>query len=59
MTRLFIQALLVFSSVIDPSFVNAQGTYPTKPVKIIVPFLAGGTTDIVGRLVAQELTKAG
>ncbi len=33
--------------------------YPNKPVKLIVPFLAGGTTDIVGRLAAQELSKAG
>jgi tripartite-type tricarboxylate transporter receptor subunit TctC len=59
MTRLLIQTLLVFTSAIVPSFGSAQSTYPTKPVKIIVPFLAGGTTDIVGRLVAQELTKAG
>jgi tripartite-type tricarboxylate transporter receptor subunit TctC len=59
MTRLLIQTLLVLTSAIVPSFVSAQSTYPTKPVKIIVPFLAGCTTDIVGRLVAQELTKAG
>ena len=32
----------------------AQG-YPTQPVKILVGFPPGGTTDVVGRLVAQEL----
>jgi tripartite-type tricarboxylate transporter receptor subunit TctC len=33
----------------------AQG-YPNKPVRIIVPFPAGGTTDIVTRIVAQKIT---
>jgi tripartite-type tricarboxylate transporter receptor subunit TctC len=31
--------------------------YPTKPVKIIIPFPAGGVTDIVGRLVAQKMSE--
>lgn len=32
--------------------------YPTKPVRIIVGFSAGGTTDVVARLLAKELTQA-
>ena len=35
----------------------AQSDYPNKPVKVIVPFPAGGTSDVMGRLVAEELTK--
>ena len=36
----------------------AQTAWPNKPVRIIVPFAAGGTTDILARSMAPELTKA-
>jgi len=32
-------------------------SYPTKAVRLVVPFLAGGSTDIVGRTVAQKLNE--
>ena len=37
--------------------VSAQ-TYPTKPVRIMVPFPTGGTADILARIAGTELSKA-
>ena len=42
---------------VTPFAARAQA-WPAKPVRLIVPFPPGGTTDVVSRLVAAELTKA-
>ncbi|HET6263765.1 MAG TPA: tripartite tricarboxylate transporter substrate-binding protein, partial [Usitatibacter sp.] len=43
-------------AVLLPAAAGAQ-SWPTKPVKMIVPFAAGGATDVVARLLAQKLTE--
>ena len=35
----------------------AQAAYPSRPVKVIVPFGAGGTADLVARIVCEQLTQ--
>jgi tripartite-type tricarboxylate transporter receptor subunit TctC len=37
---------------------RAQDAWPTKPIKIIVPFAAGGTSDALARLLGQKLQEA-
>jgi tripartite-type tricarboxylate transporter receptor subunit TctC len=35
----------------------AQAGYPAKQIRLVVPFAAAGTTDLLGRIVAQHLTE--
>ena len=42
--------------VLGVSFAFAQEAYPTKPIRFIAPFPAGGTTDVLSRILAQKLT---
>ena len=50
-------ALLLCCAVFSTAPIHAQSDYPNKPIRLIVPFPAGGSTDIVGRIVAQKLSE--
>jgi tripartite-type tricarboxylate transporter receptor subunit TctC len=47
---------LLFAAVFTVQIAQAQ-SWPNKPIRLVVPFSAGGNTDIVARLFAQELSK--
>src|SRR3569832_2175677 len=51
-------AALALGALLALSAAAAAETYPSRPVKIIVPFGAGGPTDLFTRAVAEELTRA-
>ena len=38
--------------------VQAQTAYPNKPIKIVVPFPAGGTSDVLARILGQKMTES-
>ena len=48
-------ALAGMTAMVGPAF--AQDKYPGKPVRIIVPFAAGGATDVLTRIAGAELSK--
>ncbi|OWT61886.1 Bug family tripartite tricarboxylate transporter substrate binding protein [Candidimonas nitroreducens] len=38
-----------------PGFASAQGKYPNRPVKLVIPWSAGGSTDVIGRVLAESM----
>ena len=55
MKRIPIEAVLAAAFVVLPVAATAQSDYPNRPIKLIVGFAPGGSTDIVARIAAQRL----
>ena len=51
-------ATLALTAGLLPQQALAQTDWPTKPIKIIVPYAAGGSSDMLGRLIARHLQDA-
>ncbi|MGE5638807.1 MAG: Bug family tripartite tricarboxylate transporter substrate binding protein [Clostridia bacterium] len=49
---------VVFALALAVSFSAAAQTYPSKPVRLIVPYAAGGTSDILARQIGPKLTES-
>jgi tripartite-type tricarboxylate transporter receptor subunit TctC len=56
--RTFILSLTALSSINLVSSALGQESYPTRPITLVVPYAPGGATDIIGRVIAEELSNS-
>jgi tripartite-type tricarboxylate transporter receptor subunit TctC len=58
MTCLFVALTVTLTVTRTAGAQTALAAYPTKPVKLIIPFATGGPADVYGRFIAQKLAEA-
>jgi tripartite-type tricarboxylate transporter receptor subunit TctC len=56
MTRILLALLALAIATLHEGAASAQTTYPSRPIKLIVPFPAGGPIDVMARLLSQKLS---
>ena len=54
----FVPAALLPAMLLVAGPVLAQAAYPTKPVRVVIPWPAGGSNDVVGRIVLQKVSES-
>lgn len=54
--RAVLAAPLLAPPLLAPGLASAQPWAPTRPLRLVIPFPPGGTTDLVGRMVAERLS---
>jgi len=56
-SRVLVAALAAIGAVAVAQSSAAQTPYPTKPINVIVPFAAGGPTDVVARILGEHMSR--
>ncbi|HEX2544623.1 MAG TPA: tripartite tricarboxylate transporter substrate-binding protein [Ramlibacter sp.] len=54
----FRKTFVVLAGLATAALAQAQGTWPTKPITLVVPFAAGGPTDVVARTLGAAMSKS-